>query len=108
MLTPNQKIEFARRSPSDVGTAFSRLPSHWAGGKWLNANNRYSSDCIDKLKKDFSPGEKPTHKHLSEYIAASAVVHSLDGWAYLGRAFHALLVGDHDAARHLEIGRAHV
>jgi hypothetical protein len=101
MLTPNQQAEFARRSPSDIGTAFGRLQSHWAAGRWLGANNRYSSNCTDKLEEDFAPGERPIHKHLSEYIAASAIVHSLDGWAYLGRAIHALLVGDHDAARHL-------
>jgi hypothetical protein len=67
----------------------------------LGANNRYAINCVEKLNRDFAPGRQPVHKHLSEYVAASAVVHCLDGWAYLGRALHALLVGDHDAARHL-------
>jgi len=46
-------------------------------------------------------GRGVAHRHLSDYIAASALVHCFDGWAYLGKALHALMTGDHDCARHL-------
>lgn len=101
MLSANQRVEFARRAPSEVLSAFNRLQPHWNTARWLGVNNRYRSDCVRRVNTDFSPGRVPIHKHLSEYVAASTAVHCLDGWAYLGRALHALLVGDHDAARHL-------
>jgi len=43
--------------------------------------------------------QSPTQ--LSEYIAASCLLHCSDGWSYLGRAISALLRGDPHRARHL-------
>jgi hypothetical protein len=39
--------------------------------------------------------------HLAEYIAASSILHCVDGWTYLGRALAAQLRGDSSTARHL-------
>ncbi len=84
-----------------IEAAFGRLQTHWQGSSWLAPANRYGVNCVERIKTDFAPGKRPTHTHLSEYIAASSAVHCLDAWAFLGRALHALMVGDHDAARHL-------
>ena len=101
MLNANQKIEFTKREPSALLDALSKLPPYWENGIWLDSNNRYKVRCIKNLTSDFRPGFRVTHKHLREYIAASTIVHGFDGWSYLGRAVNALLVGDHDCARHL-------
>ena len=50
---------------------------------------------------DLTHAGRLRHRQLSEYIAASALTHCPDGWAYLGRAMHAQIVGDNDCARHL-------
>ncbi|HSW11764.1 MAG TPA: hypothetical protein VLI06_02920 [Solimonas sp.] len=38
---------------------------------------------------------------MSEYIVASSLIHSMDGWQLLGQAAHAHLNGDPDIARHM-------
>ena len=46
----------------------------------------------------------PSHvvsNDLSQYIAASAVLHCVDGWSFLGRALSCHACGDSDVARHL-------
>lgn len=100
-MQPAQKIEFARRDVLAVEAAFSRLPSHWQNSTWLGTRNRYAVGGIEQLTKDLTLGKHVTHKHLAEYIAASAVTHCIDGWAYFGRALNAILSGDHNCARHL-------
>ncbi len=101
MFSIKQKQEFSLRDTAAIESAFNRLPAHWQSNSWLSTNNRYAGDCIQQLSKDLTPGSKLTHKHLSEYIAASTIIHCLDGWAYFGRSISALLVGDHNTARHL-------
>lgn len=81
----------------------TRIQQHWADSRWLAARNRYRSDCLGQIDRD-SPNPQvwtPTHTQLSDYIAASAVTHSFDGWSFLGRALDAELAGDPDSARHL-------
>lgn len=101
MFFQGQKTLFAQRDAVALAAAFARLPTHWQQNKWLHKNNRYSKQCVPRLTADFKPGSVIRHKHLAEYVAASTIIHCLDGWAYLGRALHAQLVGDHDCARHL-------
>jgi hypothetical protein len=38
---------------------------------------------------------------LAQYITASAALHCIDGWSYLGRAIDAVTHGDSDSSRHL-------
>ena len=101
MLYPAQKTEFLKRDTSALVGAFERVSVHWQVGLWLGKRNRYKQSCMKQLSADFRPGARVSHRHLSEYIAASAVVHNFDGWSYLGRALGSLLVGDQDGARHL-------
>jgi len=101
MFFPGQKTLFAQRDTVALAAAFANLPAHWQQNKWLHKNNRYAKKCIPKLTIDFTPGAKIKHKHLAEYVAASTIMHCMDGWSYLGRALHAQLTGDHDCARHL-------
>lgn len=101
MLTGPQLATFAQRDVPAVEAAFRRLPTHWLNSSWLGTKNRYAIGGIDQLTKDLTQGKKVTHKHLTEYIAASSVTHCLDGWAYFGRSLNAILSGDHNCARHL-------
>jgi hypothetical protein len=101
MLNPTQHTEFAKRDLPSLDAAFSELPRYWEQAFWLSSRNSYRVNCIERLTADFRPGSHVTHKHLREYIAASTIVHGFDGWSYLGRAVSALLIGDHDCARHL-------
>ena len=101
MLNPNLLADFQRRDGTAVEKAFAVMAGNWASNRWLNSSNRYRNECIQTLKKDCKTGGRLRHKDLTEYIAASVLVHCMDGWAYLGRAINAHLVGDHDCARHL-------
>jgi len=81
----------------------ARVQQYWSQQQWLAARNRYRRDCIDQIERD-APDKAtwtPVHKHLSDYIAASSILHCFDGWSYLGRGLDAELAGDPDSARHL-------
>lgn len=107
MLAAAPHATFLTRDPAEIVAAFSRLPVNWTSGSWLSSLNKYRFNCTQLLKKGAPDprrgilGTPLIHKHLSEYIAASTVIHCWDGWSYLGRAIHSLMSGDHDAARHL-------
>lgn len=68
--------------------------------RWLGLNNRYWADPVKAIKHDLAVGAL-NHKHAAEYVAASAALHSSDGWSYLGRALQAHAAGYPDVARHL-------
>jgi hypothetical protein len=79
-----------------------RLASHIRRGRWLGNNNIYRTNCIQVLEKPRRGQVRPiNHRHLSEYIAASAPIHCTDGWSFLGRAIDCHAQGDPEAARHL-------
>jgi hypothetical protein len=101
MFAANQQAEFGKRDRGQLVSAFNRVAEHWQNKRWLGLRNRYGRDCVKHLTEDLHSPPQVIHKHLTEYIAASAITHSFDGWAFYGRALHALLMGDHDAARHL-------
>jgi hypothetical protein len=84
-----------------VSYELSRLRRFWSRNRWLGANNRYCQDVIDQLRIDVAPGGAFTHHQLASYIAASSVIHCMDGWSYAARAVEAELSGDTSAARHL-------
>src|SRR6266851_509616 len=84
-----------------VSHELGRLRRFWNRSRWLGANNRYCEDVIDQIKIDFAPGGAFTHHQLASYIAASSVIHCMDGWSYAARAVEAELSGDISAARHL-------
>ncbi|MGJ5178050.1 hypothetical protein ACQR16_26700 [Bradyrhizobium oligotrophicum] len=72
-----------------------------SGARWATATNRYSTDTVAKLEAEIAAGQVPHRRDVAQYIAASALLHSADGWSYLGRAITALLRGDPHRARHL-------
>jgi len=56
---------------------------------------------MEKIIGDAGAPHNANSKHLGEYIAASAILHTADGWGYLGRAIGAQCRGDVSVARHL-------
>jgi hypothetical protein len=91
-------------SSSSIQTAISDLKrNHFANSRWLGSHNRYKTDIINRIKKDTDPasGKTVNKKDLAEYVAASAVFHCFDGWAFLSRAIGSILDGDIHTAVHL-------
>jgi hypothetical protein len=68
---------------------------------WIGVHNRYAIDPAKTLLQEVGAGRIKSPTQLSEYIAASCLLHCSDGWSYLGRAIWALLKGDPHRARHL-------
>ena len=98
----NRQAEAARASRPAVENAFRKICPNFAGRTWLAAGNRYAIDTVGRLKTDSSASPPALQEDdLAQYIAASAPLHLLDGWSFLGRAVDAALRGDPDAARHL-------
>ena len=87
-------------SAQAVSSTFSYLRRYLHEDRWLGLRNAYRSDTIERIKADTDQGTLQ-QKHLAEYIAASAPIHTVDGWSYLGRALQAHLMGDVFSARHL-------
>jgi len=90
-----------RAAQSSIQSEVADLHANWAHHRWLRAGNRYERNCLKRIKTDAGPNRKVRHQHLREYIAASSVLHAIDGWSFLGRALDAHLRGDLDSSRHL-------
>jgi hypothetical protein len=98
-------------SSEAVVTAAERLSNHLPGDSWLDRSNHFLEETSAKVDSEMGgprntravqlPPSSARAKQLSEFVAASVVLHCADGWAYLGRALSAQLTGDTGAARHL-------
>ena len=75
--------------------AVAKRARRW--NRWLTKNHPYNGDIISTLRQ----GTDIDGPKLSEYIAASAPLHLIDGWNYLSRAFDAVSRGDRSSAYHL-------
>lgn len=97
-----QKDKFNPRSysRSATQTTFNRLKRYFGSNRWIGSTNRYAVNCIDKIKNDCKPPRNIAANHLAEYIAASAPLHCLDGWSFLGKAIISHALGDTDASKH--------
>jgi hypothetical protein len=84
-----------------VEQTLSGLKPFLSASRWVSTTNRYSTDTVIKLENEIAGGGVPNRRDLSQYIAASCLLHSADGWSYLGKALVALLRGDPHRARHL-------
>jgi hypothetical protein len=99
---------FADASPTAVEQAGRRLRRWLRYKRWLPSTNVYLHQAPTAIEAQFGKRKSPltytageaNAKYLSEYIAASTVLHCADGWAYLGRAMSAQLRGDSGATRH--------
>ena len=74
----------------------ARLRNYAANGAWLAPNNIYFSNCISEIDNG-----NIVEADLCEYVAASAVMHCIDGYSYLGRSIQSLLSADSYTATHL-------
>ena len=91
-------------STEGIAKSMHRVAAGLTDEHWLPASHRYrtkgknrgSNRLQDDLAKSILHSDA-----LSEYVAISAPVHSVDGWSLLGRAIHCLLKGDYYSAVHL-------
>lgn len=104
---PLNPAHIAAADPTAILSVAPQILRHLSSGDLLSHDNVYRKHCVRRLKKCFGkrrPGvtrPRPRRKHLVEYIAASVIAHSFDGWSYFSRALAAELSGDSEAARHL-------
>ena len=98
---PGLRQEISRASGTAIRNVVPHLKANWRSGVWLRHRNVYRKNAIQRIRSDVQSGSISRHSQLSEYVAASAIVHCLDGWSFLGHALHAELTGDPDVARHL-------
>ena len=99
MPTLPQKTALRSASSAVIESHFRRLDRYFRHSRWLSNSNRYRDKCIDRLRIDQPSNVQPDA--LIQYIAASALPHTLDGWGFLGRALNAQLRGDFVSCRHL-------
>jgi hypothetical protein len=85
----------------DTESTLAGLRSFINASRWVAPTNRYVGNTVFKLQQEIDAGQVPHPKDLSQYIAASSLLHCTDGWSYLGKAVLALLRGDPHRARHL-------
>lgn len=100
-LTHAQQAALTRADSECLAKVFTALVGNWRHSRWLAARNRYAVDCVERIRQDTSPAGHLRRGQLASYIAASSVIHCMDGWGYVARAVEADLSGDIDAARHL-------
>jgi hypothetical protein len=97
---PNQRIVLSKSSDLATQNAFERLSNYLNSSEWLSSSNCYRSNTTHNIEQDLSSGRSINHQDLSEYIAASALLHCSDAWSFLGRSVENLTRGDRDCARH--------
>lgn len=83
-----------------VRNSIFNIKNNLANNRWLNSNNRYSTDVIEILKNDITATTVNTND-LQEYIVASAFLHFIDGWEYLSKSVVCLINGDIYTSIHL-------
>ncbi len=103
-LTKTSKRLVKKASREGVRLNMTGLKRHFDKHRWVGKTNRYANDCIKKIHIDTQNNcVQPSFNelHLTQYIAASSVIHSVDAWSYLGRAIHCHIHGDPSTASHL-------
>jgi hypothetical protein len=87
-------------SRADIEATALGLKRFLKKSMWIGKTNRHAQDIVGRLKADYplSAGQK---RNLAQYIVASAVLHTNDGWGYLGRSIGCLMSGDAHRALHL-------
>jgi hypothetical protein len=98
---PNVPQAVVHASRGAMEATINALLQHLRSSEWLAQTNRYAIDTVIRIKADLTNPPSVIEPDLTQYIAASAPLHLLDGWTFLGRAVDATLRGDADTARHL-------
>jgi hypothetical protein len=97
---PAKKL-LRKASRRTVEDHFVRLPKRERSTKWLPRGNRYRCACIGRFQEDIQATPSTLdHGEMAAYISASAPVHVIDGWSFLGRAVESTLRGDAYSAIH--------
>jgi hypothetical protein len=99
-LGPHQTLVLSKADSKKLRKEFDWVVAQWPKSRWLSASNRYSSNTTKQLDTDTALGAI-AHIQLGRYIAASTIVHCVDGWSYVARALEAAISGDTHAATHL-------
>lgn len=100
-LSPANLTVVSGVSRSNVTATLLAMKPYVAASLWVGKKNRYSFDTVNKIQQELAAGGIARPRQLSQYIAASTILHCGDGWSYLGRSLSALLKGDPHRARHL-------
>lgn len=100
VLRVQDKRTIQRILRRNVGETLAGLRSTVATSNWITPTNRYSRDPVSVIKIEVDSGVAHHSPELSQYIAASPLLHTTDGWSYLGKALIALLRGDPHRAIH--------
>lgn len=83
-----------------IDAASSLKRNYFLNNRWLGSHNRYARDTRNRIRVDTRSGN-PKKLQLSQYIAASIILHCFDGWSYLSHAVASLLEGDVATTVHL-------
>jgi hypothetical protein len=76
--------------------------NHLAHLRFIDTNNPFlDSDTDDVIKNHNSGSRVITVDETRTYLAASSLMHSLDGWVYLAHSIESFLKGDKGIAVHL-------
>lgn len=97
-LTKPQKAKLRSASREFPEKYFVELPANVRSKRWLASSNRYREKCISRFEKDTKPTGIVRQDHIAKYVSASGPAHTIDGWAFLGRAVDATLRGDRTSA----------
>ena len=94
-------MSFSRFSSSESVATFALLAKNFRNRQWL-VGNRYRDGCIERINSDCP--DRTTNRiaklSLKKYIAASAPLHCIDGWSFLGKALLSCSLGDNNSAKH--------
>lgn len=97
-LEPFEAAVLASASGASLNSSLASVST--PPGSWLAGSNRYRLDIPGQLERDVD-ANTIVSADAAAYVAASTVLHCLDGWAYLGRAIGAASQGDAGASVHL-------
>jgi hypothetical protein len=100
-LEPHERLVLDLADQAGIVAAGARLARTFRRNRLLPASNSYANAVLRELRRNARPGRADVDDELTEYVAASSVVHCADGWSYLGRGIAAHLSGHADIALHM-------
>lgn len=100
-LNPRDHAAVQAISRADVEKTLAGLRRFTKKSAWVGKNNRYTEDTTNVVDSEIAAGALISPLQLSQYIAASCLLHCSDGWSYLGKSISAILRGDPHRSRHL-------
>src|ERR1700722_3788839 len=99
-LSAANLVKIRSTSRQNVQLTLDAMKPYVIKDLWVGKQNRYAIQTIKRISSDIA-ASSIKQRQLSQYIAASVILHCNDGWSYLGRSLGALLRGDPHRARHM-------